>query len=125
MQRSSRMRSNPEIERIVSDLLAADANFDRVENRSVHRDHLVRPVQLHLRSQETEQTIGAFSRNISDVGIGIITEQEIRSGEFAVIEIERFNGEPAKIISECRWSKNYCGNWFISGWQFQNVKRGK
>lgn len=121
MQRSAMGRSNPEIERVIKELLTADANFDRVENRSVHRNSLVRPV--HIKRRETEQVIGAFSRNISDAGIGIITDREVTTGEIAVLGIERFNGDPVDIISECRWCKSYCGNWFISGWQFQNIKR--
>ena len=121
MQRTSMVRANPEIERVVKDLLAADANFDRTENRSVHRDQLVRPLRLEIR--ETEQTLEGFSRNISAAGIGVITGQAIASGATAVIEIERLKGGPAKIIAECRWCKSYGENWFISGWQFRSIKR--
>ena len=121
MQRTSMVRANPEIERVVNDLLAADASFDRQETRSVHRDQLVRHLRLEIR--ETEQTLEGVSRNISAVGIGIITDQAIASGAIAVMEIERLKGAPAKIIAECRWCKNYGENWFISGWQFRSIKR--
>lgn len=113
--------ANPEIERVVKDLLASDTSFDRNEARSVHRDHLVRHLRLEIR--ETEQTLDAFSRNISAAGIGIITDQAIASGAIAVMEIERLKGAPAKIIAECRWCKSYGENWFISGWQFRSIKR--
>ncbi len=121
MQRNSMVRANPEIERVVKDLLAADANFNRNETRSVHRDHLVRHLRLAIRG--TEQTLVGFSRNISVAGIGIITDQAIASGATAEMEIERLKGAPVKIIAECRWCKSYGENWFISGWQFRGIKR--
>lgn len=121
MLRSSMVRSNPDIERAVKELLAADANFDRNENRTVHREHLVRHLRLELR--ETKQSIDAFSRNISAVGIGIITDRETDVGAIAEMEIERLKGPAVKIIAKCRWCRSYGENWFISGWQFQSLKR--
>jgi len=121
MQRTSMVRANPEIERMVKDLLAADASFDRHEARSVHRDQLVR--HLRLEFSETGQRLEAFSRNISTAGIGVITSQAIPSGVIAVMEIVRLKGASAKIIAECRWCKSYGENWFISGWQFRSIKR--
>ena len=121
MLRSEAGRSNPDIERAIKDLLAEDANFDRNENRSAHREHLVRHLRVEIR--ELEQVIDAVSRNISVAGIGIITDQDIASGTIAVLGIERLKGPTTKIIAECRWSRNYGENWFISGWKFQNLKR--
>ena len=121
MQRTSMVRANPEIERAVKDLLAADASFDRNETRSVHRDQLVRHLRLEIR--ETEQMLEGFSRNISVAGIGVITDQAITSGTTAVMEIQRLKGTPARIVAECRWCKSYGENWFISGWQFRSIKR--
>ena len=121
MLRSTMMRSNPDIERAVNDLLAADAKFDRNENRSAHREHLVRHLRLEIR--EPEQSMEAFSRNISAAGIGIITDQEIAVGAIGEMEIERLKGPAVKIVAECRWCRSYGENWFISGWQFQSLKR--
>lgn len=121
MLRSSMVRSNPDIERAINELLAADAKFDRNENRSVHREHLVRHLRLSIR--QPELSIEAFSRNISAAGIGIITAQEIAVGATGEMEIERLKGPELKIIAECRWCRSYGENWFISGWQFQNLKR--
>ena len=115
------VRSNPDIEQAVKEMLTADANFDRNENRSVHRQHLVRHIRLQIR--QPEQLIEAFSRNISVVGIGIITDQVITVGTTGEMEIGRLKGPAVKIIVESRWCRNYGENWFFSGWQFQSLKR--
>jgi len=48
MLRSEAGRSNPDIERAIKELLAEDANFDRNENRSAHREY-VSPNKLSMR----------------------------------------------------------------------------
>lgn len=111
----------PDIQRVVDELMREDTHFDRNENRSAIREHLVRPVVIEIR--ETEQVISAFSRNISATGIGLITDQEIPERSVAVITIQRLHGPDIKILAECRWSKGYGEKWKFSGWQFINLKR--
>jgi len=121
MLRSSGPPPKPDIQRVIDAILKKDATFDRTENRTAHRESLVRAITLEIR--DSEETIVGFSRNISATGVGIIQDQEIAEKSTAVLSIERLgNQEPAKILSECRWCKPY-GNWFLSGWQFINLKR--
>ena len=115
------IRSNPDIAQVVNEMLTADAHFDRHENRTVHREPLVR--NLCLKPRKTGQTINAVSRHISAVGIEIIADREIAIGTIAVIEIERLKGPVIKIIAECRWCRHYTVDRFILGWQFQSLKR--
>ena len=117
------IRSNPDIARVVNEMLTADAHFDRNENRSVHREPLVRNLCLKLR--KIDQSINAVSRHISSVGIEIIADREIAIGAIAEIEIERLKGPALCIIAECRWCRHYGGSGkrFILGWQFQSLKR--
>ena len=115
------IRSNPDIEQVVNELLIADTHFDRHENRSVHREPLVR--NLCLKPRNTGQSINAVSRHISVMGIEIITDRTIAVGAIAEIEIERLKGPVVKFIAECRWCRNYGRKRFILGFQFQSLKR--
>ena len=115
------IRSNPEIEKAVSGLLTEDHNFDRNKNRSVHREPFVRHLRLEIRN--IGQSIVAVSRHISAVGIEIITDQEVADRAIAELEIEHLKGPTVKIVAECRWCRSYGQNRFISGWQFQSLKR--
>ena len=113
--------ANPEIQRAVEFLLREESNFDRTDNRSAHRDHLVRPVMVDFR--ESDETICAFSRNVSASGIGLITDTVIADRTVATLEIIKLEGNSYSIIAECRWCKPYGLNWHLSGWQFINLKR--
>lgn len=118
MLRLSGHAPSKEVEDLVRDLLREDANYDRVENRSSHREHLVLPIELKIRGGETTQ---GFSRNISAAGIGLITQNPINERAVGILKIERLKGLPSQILAECRWCRAYSKNWHISGWQFINV----
>lgn len=121
MLRSATGQAKPDIQKVVDDLLREEVNFDRCENRSAIRDHLVRPVSIYIR--ETDLTLDAFSRNISATGLGLITNESVLERAIAVLEVKRLRGNSVKILAECRWCKEYGENWFFSGWQFINLKR--
>lgn len=121
MLRSATGPVKPDIQKAVDELLREETNFDRCENRSAIRDHLVRPVSLFIR--ETESRIDAFSRNISATGIGLITNQQVAERTVAIVDVERLHGPVVSILAECRWCKAYGENWYFSGWQFINLKR--
>ncbi len=119
MLRLSGTAPNMDVENCVRDLLEEDAFYDRTENRSSHREHLVRPVSLQIRGSQ-EQMI-AFSRNVSAAGIGLITDKVIPERTVAVLIVESLKSGPVKFLAECRWCRSYGRNWKISGWQFINV----
>lgn len=112
---------NSDVENAVRDLLEEDAFYDRTENRSSHREHLVRPVSLQIRG--SENSIIAFSRNVSASGIGLITGETIPERATAVLTVETLNSGPVKFLAQSRWCRAYGKNWFISGWQFINLHR--
>ncbi|QDT59043.1 PilZ domain protein [Stieleria bergensis] len=103
----------------VRNLLEEDAFYDRTENRSSHREHLVRPVHILVRGNEG--SIVGFSRNVSDSGIGLITAEPVETGTMAILEVETLKSEPVKFLAECRWCRNYGRGWKISGWHFVNM----
>lgn len=113
--------ANMDVENAIRDFLEQDAIFDRIENRSSHREHLVRPISLRIRGNDEE--IEGFSRNVSASGIGLLTKSEIAERSIAVLEIERLKGPSAKFLAESRWCRPYGANWRISGWQFINLHR--
>ncbi|WP_372898562.1 PilZ domain-containing protein [Stieleria sp.] len=121
MLRLSGTAPNMDVENAIRDLLEEDAFYDRIENRSSHREHLVRPVALLIRG--AQQEIMAFSRNVSAAGIGLITQNEIPERSTAVLTIESLKGGPIKMLAQCRWCRAYGPNWRISGWQFINMHR--
>lgn len=122
MLRSIGKSPTPEIEAIVRDLLKEDSDYDRNENRSAHRESLVRAVTVQMR-RPIESELHAFSRNISGAGIGLITNDQIPDGATAILTIEPLKERPSQILAECRWCKPYGKNWFISGWLFMMVKQ--
>ena len=139
MLRSSGPPPKPDIKRVIDEILKEDVQYDRSENRSAHRENLVRHVAIELRSSENspagsdakEQSEEAtdppagFSRNISATGIGLITKFPIEDKAVAVLAIDRLgtDSKPATLLSECRWCRPYGDNWFLSGWLFVSLKR--
>jgi len=114
--------AKPDIQRVIDGILREDSNFDRNENRSAHRENLVRAVTIEVR--EPESTINGFSRNISGSGVGVVTHENVIENSIAVLEIASLSGPNSKILAECRWCKPY-GDWFLSGWQFISLKRSE
>ena len=115
------MSSNPEVERLIRELLTEDARYDR-ELRSAHRENLVFPVSICL--EEKDQGISGFSRNVSVTGICVLCENEISSGERATLEIYRLHRpEPSRVLAECRWCKPFGDTFYASGWQFLGLAR--
>jgi hypothetical protein len=119
MLRDSITASSPHLEASVKQLMLEDSEFDQSERRTVHREFLVRPVLLELR--ENNQTIEAFSRNISFMGISLITRSPVLPHSIAKLKIYRLNTEPSLFLAECRWTGPFGGEWNLSGWNFLNV----
>ncbi|MEM6468333.1 MAG: PilZ domain-containing protein [Planctomycetota bacterium] len=121
MLRLSGTAPNSDVENAVLDLLEEDAFYDRTENRSSHRESLVRPVSLLIRG--ASEPVEGFSRNVSASGLGIITKDEMQERSTAVLTVETLNNGPSKFLVQCRWCRDYGKLWKISGWQFINIHR--
>ena len=119
--RTNGPQAKPDIQRAIDSLLKEGSNFDKIENRSAHREHLVRPVKLEIR--DLEEVICGFSRNVSATGIGVVSSVSFSAQTVAVLKIAQLTGGETPILAECRWSKPYGDHWHISGWQFINLKR--
>ena len=121
MLKNSGPPTRPDVQHAVEQILKADRDFDRYENRTAHRQHLVRAVELELR--ETGSTEYAFSRNISATGIGVISLTRFDVDSVAVLSIAALDSEDTQFLAECRWCKEFGPKWFLSGWQFIGLKR--
>ncbi len=120
MLRNSGPPAKPDIRKAIEKLLTADTNFDRYENRSVHRESFVRAVEIELR--DTKKIVHAFSRNISAAGIGVITHEKLDTEAMAVLYIASLDDEETQILAQCRWCKPFGAKWFLSGWQFISLQ---
>ncbi len=113
---------DPVINRIVRQLIKEETQLTTRERRSAHRNPLVRPVTVSLRNDE-DIVVRGFTRNISEMGVGIVSDLNFIEGGIAIIKIHSLEDEATRIIAECRWSKPFGDGWFASGWNFLNVAR--
>ena len=120
MLRTSGPSVSGDLDQMVQSLLREDLDYNRTENRSAHREHLVRSVSI--RSRDSEESVTGFSRNVSNSGIGIITGSPVHERTTATLTIECLDGREIKVLAECRWCKPYGKKWHISGWQFLSLR---
>ena len=91
------------------------------ERRSVHRNPFVRPVTIVI--PDTGQCIVGFSKNISQVGIGVVTKIDIPLETVATVHISRVDKDDVVLQAECRWQRQFVRDWHISGWHFLQIVR--
>lgn len=88
------------------------------ERRSVDRKPFVRPVKI-LAGRNQEFVHEAFSRDISSIGVGIISATEFDENQLATLAIHSLEGRrDIPVRARVKWSKPYGYGWYISGWLF-------
>jgi hypothetical protein len=65
--------------------------------------------------------IRAFTRNISGMGVGVVSDIKFDEGRVAYLKIHSLETKPMKFLATCRWSSNFGDGWFTSGWNFLNI----
>lgn len=120
MMREATMSANTEVQTAVEQLLIEDARFDELERRSLHRQMLVRPITVV--SREGGETVGGISRNISALGVCVLTRKPMTEGSIARICVHCLDSEPKVFLSECRWNRKFGNGWNMSGWHFINMQ---
>ena len=88
------------------------------ERRSVERKPFVRPVTIRA-GRHRDLVAFAFSRDISPVGIGLISQvswKEHTQAQIEVLSIERHDCHV--VCAEVRWTRAFGDNWFYTGWKF-------
>jgi len=81
----------------------------------VDRKPFVRPVMIVTNRDEYFE---AFSRDISQQGIGLITRSNWAPGTLATLRINAFDGSDFDVVAEARWCDGYGSNYYLSGWVF-------
>lgn len=87
------------------------------ERRSADRKPFVRPVVIATgRNHETLHE--GFSRDISQIGIGMVTRTQWTMGTHAMLTIHSLTKRVARVSAEVRWCQEYGEGWYLSGWRF-------
>lgn len=102
---------NDDIERLLLEVQRSHLSERRTESRHA----FARPVSIFVGDQPG---LFAFSKDMSNVGIGIICEHEFAVGAIAVLKIHSVKGSPVYLRAETRWCDGFGKGWFLTGWKF-------
>jgi hypothetical protein len=119
MLRSSSGFVSKQVEILIKQINSEDSRFER-DLRSVHREKVIIPAEVILSEVES---LSAFTRNLSIQGACILSEKEIDRGVKATLKLYRLSQEASSVFAECRWSKPFGRRYWVSGWQFLQVKK--
>ena len=123
MLRGNTQAASPELEQLVQQILDEETRARVGERRDASRQPLSRPLSIEPRD-ETGRSLTAMSRDISALGLGVISTDHFQTGCIARIEISRFKGPPSVVLAECRWCDPFGNGWYLSGWNFVAMQRG-
>lgn len=112
----------PDLERLFKTLHAEEQQRLVDDRRATARIPFVRPLVVKMQAANA-QPVDGFSRNLSPLGIGIVSKEPFKLGDIGTIEVHRFKKAPAVILAECRWSDSFGSQWYFSGWSFLSVVR--
>ena len=99
----------------VGRLLKEDRSVES-EQRNSDRLQAAVPVGIHLPGNT--RRVPGFTRNLSQSGLCLVSKVETQPNQVADLEIMRLNGESGRIESRCMWVKQYCEDYWVSGWKF-------
>lgn len=119
MLRSATGFVSKQVEHLINQINAEGSRYDR-ELRSVHREKVIIPAEIEFESGET---LTAFTRNLSAHGVCLISCKEIQPEFQTTLKLYRLSEPPSSIFAECRWSKAFGDQYWVSGWKFLQLKR--
>ncbi len=88
------------------------------ERRSSDRKPFVRPVVVAT-GRNHEKLHDAFSRDISLIGMGLVSRSNFQPGKLAILTIHSLGKHVIRVTAEVRWCQAYGDGWFLSGWSFK------
>lgn len=122
MLRSSIQAASPEIQALFDEIVNEETRFIMSERRDATRKPITRRVLVHS-NRQTGQNHFAFSRDISNQGVGLVSQEPTEVGVITKLEIDRLNGRPSIVVAECRWCDEFAKGWFVTGWNFKRLER--
>lgn len=88
------------------------------ERRCVDRRPFVRPVTIRA-GRDHDLVAFAFSRDVSPIGIGLISQVAWKEGTRATIEVHSTKQHQGlSVTAEVRWTRTYGERWYYTGWCF-------
>ena len=88
------------------------------DRRAVRRKPFVRPVTI-IAGRNRDQIHQVFSRDISTIGIGVISQIDWPDNTMAQMSIKTICGKKTVAVNaEARWTEPYGDGWFVTGWKF-------
>lgn len=91
------------------------------DRRSVRRKPFVRPVVIRA-GRNRDEIHHVFSRDISSVGIGVISQVNWAENTVAKLSIESIaKKRTVTVEAQARWTEPYGEGWYITGWKFLNA----
>lgn len=103
-----------EIAELIQQVKLADSIYE-TENRLSKRTKVVIPVSLF----DFEGSVAhGFSRNISETGICLVTNEPVEPYTTSELRLCRSDGEITMVRAESVWSKAFGCAHCISGWRF-------
>jgi len=101
----------------VEGLLKENESELLADRRSVRRTPFTRPVQMAA-GRDRDKLHDGFTRDISAVGVGIISGVQWPDRTVAQLTIHSTKGKPLVVEAEARWTQPYGNGWFLTGWAF-------
>jgi hypothetical protein len=120
MLRDSVTAACPQVQVAIGQLLQEETTYHQVVHRTIHRDHLARPVTVHFNGGEVE--LAGFCRSVSVAGMTILTKTPCEVQSVAKLEVHRTEAEPVWFLAECRMVSPFGEGWYLSSWQLIAVQ---
>lgn len=87
------------------------------ERRLADRVPFVRPVVVH--PSRGSETFHGFTRDISSLGVGIISPVPWEPPSIVSLDIHSLHGRDVKLKAESRWCDEYGDGWYLVGFIFR------
>ncbi len=105
-----------QVVRLISQIQCEDIQRLR-EQREINRQNIALPTTI--RFIDDARVINAVSRDISLVGIGLITTGPIESETICELELH-LTSSTRIIVAQCIWCKSFGTGFHLSGWKFES-----
>lgn len=99
-------------------LLKEDAKTESldVSDRPLHT-----AIPVSVQQESSQRRLAAFTRQLSDHRVSLISKTKFEPNQPAVLEIRRLNGDSSATVASCDWSRPYGANHWISSWTFAST----
>ena len=76
------------------------------DRRAQQRQSFARPVTLYV-GRDLNEPMQAFSRDLSNEGLALLTEVSWEIGRVATLDIHALSGPPVRLRAEVRWCEPF------------------